>query len=205
VFIKILFLVAFLFIKIFITVTMIYLIGIVFIAIVFITSNIPPDATITAQNITTTIDIAQMTVGLDSYAKICYDSKNTLKILESITFASNLSADVAISILNSFDTVIPQLDEKYQVYLVDMTASIKTNANLNQIFDVTNQPVSETTAIAEFKQTKVMLLDHVDSIRKDIPTTPTPTTTSIQYHNTMLACLLATVVIVAFTTNIISG
>jgi hypothetical protein len=44
----------------------------------------------------------------------------TLKILESITFASNLSAELTTSILKSLDT-------KYSLYLIDMTASIKTS------------------------------------------------------------------------------
>lgn len=46
---------------------MIYIIGFLFIAIRFVTSNIP-NATITAQNITTTINLAEMTAGIETYA-----------------------------------------------------------------------------------------------------------------------------------------
>lgn len=179
---------------------MIYIIGIIFIIAIFIGDN--TTGATAAQNITQSMTETNMQA-LDLYVQQCYTENYTLNIPQSLAFVGEFSKEVAETTVNEFSNIYRLLPEKYQAYLIDMIASIKTNANLNQIFNVTNQPISETTAIAEFKHTKIMFLDDVDSIRKDMATTPTPTTTSIRYHNTILACLVVTVAIAAFTTKVL--
>lgn len=72
------------------------------------------------------------------------------------------------------------------------------------MYEMTQQKVSPATAIAEFKQTKIMLLDHVYLLTTDQPTTNiSTTTTGIQYDNAILVTVIVTIAIALIKNDII--
>lgn len=103
-------------------------------------SNLPGAGTgAMAHTITTDINIQAIIEGLDAYAKVCYNSKQILKIVDSVNFVSNFNANAKSSIIDSFATIIPQLDETHAVYFRDMVASIQTYVTVADFKELTTQ------------------------------------------------------------------
>lgn len=104
-------------------------------------------------------NIQQVMEALDGYAKICHKS-NKIDIPTSLSFAAGFSQNTIAAMLDTYDITLSQLDKKYTKYFIDMIASITTNENLKGMREMTQEPISQATLIAEFKQVKLALVNN---------------------------------------------